>query len=128
MKSFLYSYLHLQLKNIFTLKKSSIFANLLMEKPSNWFATVKMCKKKHPKEKKNEKTICIFTQKFTLGQFSVPPWANQPPGFFIRGTSTPNGLLQTIEILMVYTKWLHQLKHGVLFHLKFENLKLFVNY
>ena len=28
---------------------------------------------------------------------------------------------------MGYTKRLHQLKHGVLFHLKFENPELFVN-
>ena len=33
MKNCLYSHLYLQLKNIFTLKKSSTFANLLMEKP-----------------------------------------------------------------------------------------------
>ena len=97
-----------------------------MEKPGNLFATVKMWKK-HPKEKNFKKRICIFTQKFTLGKFSVPAWANQPPGFSVRGTSTPNGLFETIKILMDYTKRLHQLKHGVLFHLKFENLELFVN-
>ena len=78
-----------------------------MEKPGNLFDTVKMWKK-HPKEKKFKKTICIFTQKFTLGKFSVPAWANQPPGFSIRGTSTPNGLFQTIKMLMGYTKRLHQ--------------------
>ena len=33
MKNCLYLHLYLQLKNIFTLKKSSTFANLLMEKP-----------------------------------------------------------------------------------------------
>ena len=52
--------------------------------------------------------ICIFTQKFTLGKFSVPAWANQPHRFSVRGTSTPNGLFQTIKILMCYTKRLHQ--------------------
>ena len=52
--------------------------------------------------------ICIFTQKFTLGKFSVPAWANQPHRFSVRGTSTPNGLFQTIKILMGYTKRLHQ--------------------
>ena len=46
-----------------------------MEKPGNLFATVKMWKK-HSKEKKFKKRICIFTQKFTLGKFSVPAWAN----------------------------------------------------
>ena len=63
-----------------------------------------------------------------MGQFSVHACANQPLGFSERGTSTPNVLFQTIEILMGYTKRLHQLKHGVLFHLKFENFELFVNY
>ena len=94
-----------------------------MQKPGNWLATVKMWKK-HPKEKHFKKRICIFT---TLGQFSVPAWANQPPGFSIRGISTPNGLFQTIKILMGYTKRLHQLKRDVLFYLKFDNLELFVN-
>ena len=84
--------------------------------------------KKAPKIKKIKKRICIFTGKLTLGQFSVPACAIQPPGFSIRGTLTPNGLFQTIKILMDYTKQLHQLKHGTLFHLKFENLELFTNY
>ena len=35
MKKFSYSHLYLQLKNIFTSKKSSTFANLLMEKLCN---------------------------------------------------------------------------------------------
>ena len=95
-----------------------------MKKPGNLFAKVQMWKK-HRKVKNFKKRI--VTQKFTLGKFSVPAWANQPPGFSVRGTSTPNGLFQTIKILMGYTKRLHQLKHGVLFHLKFENLELFVN-
>ena len=47
-----------------------------------------------------------------MGQFSVPACANQLPGFSVRGTSTPNGLFQTIKILMGYTKRLNQLKHG----------------
>ena len=99
-----------------------------MKKPSNWFAAVKMWKK-HPKEKKKwKKGICVFTLKFTLGEFSVPACENQPPGFSVRGTSTPNVLFQTTKILMGHTKWFHQLKHSVLFHLKFKNLKLFVNY
>ena len=121
----LYSHLYLQLKNIFTFKKSSTFPNLLIKKPGNWFATVKMWKK-HRKEKKIKKRICDFTYKFTLGQFSVPTCANQPLGFSVRRTSTLNGLFQTIKMLMGYT--IYQLKHSVLFHLKFENLKLFVNY
>ena len=99
-----------------------------MEKPGNWFATVKNVKNKAPERKKIKKRISIFTEKFTVGQFSVPDWANQSLGFFVRGTSTPIGLFQTIKILMSYTKRLHRLKHGVLFHLKLENLELFVNY
>ena len=33
---------YLQLRNIFAFKKPTIFANLLMEKPGNLFAAVKM--------------------------------------------------------------------------------------
>ena len=97
-----------------------------MEKPGNWFATVKMWKK-HPKEKKFKKWIYIFTQEITLGEFSVPTWANQSPGFSVRRTSAPNGLFHTIRRLIGYTKRLHLLKHGILLHLKFENLNFFVN-
>ena len=50
-KNCLYWHLYLQLRNIFTLKRSSTFANLLMEKPVNWFATVKMWKKKTQNKK-----------------------------------------------------------------------------
>ena len=41
-----------------------------------------------------------------MGQFSVPAYANQPPGFCVRGTSTPNRLFKTInglKTLMGYT-------------------------
>ena len=31
-------------------------------------------------------------------------------------------------IRLIYSKRLHQLQHGALFHLKTENLELFVNY
>ena len=65
----------------------------------------------------------------TLGKFSVSAGANQPTGFFVNGSLTPNGLFQTInglKQLMGYSKWLHQVEHGVLFHLKIENLELFV--
>ena len=78
-----------------------------MEKPGNLFATVKI-RKKHPKEKKIKKIICISTQKFTLRKFSVFAWANPPPGFCVRGTSTLNGLFQTVKMLMGYTKRLRQ--------------------
>ena len=104
-----------------------MLAILLMEKQGNWFATVKIWKKA-PERKKIKKRISIFTQESTLGQFSVPTWGNETPGFFVRGRSTPNGLFQIIKILMGYTKRLHQLEHGVLFDLKFKNLELLVNY
>ena len=83
------------------LNKSSIFANLLMEKPDNSFDIVKMWKK-HLKIKNFKKTICIFTEKFSLGQFSVPACANQPPGFSLRGKSTTNGLFQTIIYIVPF--------------------------
>ena len=35
MNNHLHSHLYLHLKNVFTLKKYSTFANLLMEKPGN---------------------------------------------------------------------------------------------
>ena len=95
-----------------------------MKKPGSWFAPIKMWKKK-PKEKK-KKRISNFTQKFTLGQFSVPAGANQHPGFFIRGTLTPNGLFEAFKISMGYSKSLDKLKYGALFHLKCENLELFL--
>ena len=41
---------NLHLKNMFTLKKSSRFAYLLMEKPDNWFAIVKKWTRKTFKE------------------------------------------------------------------------------
>ena len=43
-------YYHTYLKNIFTLKKSSVFANLQMEKPGNWFTIAKIWEK-HLKKK-----------------------------------------------------------------------------
>ena len=100
-----------------------------MEKPGNWFAIVKC--EKNTRRKDFRKRICIFTWEFTLGQFSVPACVNQLPGLSVRGTSTPNVLFQTIngiKVLMGYTKQFYQLKHGVLFHLKIENLELSVNY
>ena len=42
---------NLHLKNIFTSKRSSRFAYLLMEKPGNWFAIVKKWRRKTFKEK-----------------------------------------------------------------------------
>ena len=47
----LYSHLYLHLKNIYTLQKSSTFANLLMEKPGNQFVITKIWEK-HLKKKR----------------------------------------------------------------------------
>ena len=64
--------------------------------------------RKTPEEERNfKKRTCIFTQNFTLGEFSVSTCADQPPGFSVSGTSTPNGLFQTInriKILVGYSK------------------------
>ena len=52
MNDHLYSHLfiiNLRLKNIFKLKDSTTFANLLMEKPGNWIAIAK--KSEHSKKK-----------------------------------------------------------------------------
>ena len=92
-----------------------------MEKPGNWFAIEKMWKK-HPKKKVLSKESASLRSSCSR---------IQPPSFSVRRTSTPNGFLDTInwlKILMGYTKQLPQLKHGVLFHLKIENLELFVNF
>ena len=59
MNNRLYSYLYLHLTNIFILKESSIFANLLMEKPGTCFALAKMWGKHL--EKKEILRTCIFT-------------------------------------------------------------------
>ena len=45
MNNRLFSRLYLHLKNIFTLKESSAFATILMEKPGHWFAIAKMWEK-----------------------------------------------------------------------------------
>ena len=45
MNNRLYSHVYLHLKNIFTLKKLSTFANIMIEKPGNWFAIAKMWEK-----------------------------------------------------------------------------------
>ena len=50
MNNRLYSYLSLHLKNIFTFKKPSTFANLLMDKPGNWSGLGKIWEK-HLKRK-----------------------------------------------------------------------------
>ena len=77
-ENFSYSDLYLQLKYIFAFKKSSTFANLLMERPGNLFATIKMWKSTRKRKILRKESL------------SVPAWANQPPGFYVSGTSTPN--------------------------------------
>ena len=67
---------------IYTLKKSSTFANLLMEKPGNWFAIAKMWEilRKGPASLLRFYSGTVFS--FCLCK----------PGFSVSGTSTPNGL------------------------------------
>ena len=59
-------------------------------------------------EKESKKRTCIFTYNPTLEQFSIS--ANQSPGFFVSGSSTPIGLFHAInglKRLVCYSKWLH---------------------
>ena len=59
-----------------------------------------------------KKSICIFTENLALGQFPVSACTNQGTGFSVNGSSTSNGLFQTItglKRLMGYSKRLHQL-------------------
>ena len=130
MKNCLYSHLYLQLKSIFTLKKSFPFANLLIQKPDNWFAIVKIKKITWRNQILIKGSTSLLKNslwdsfQFLLVQISLlfSPWEKHRllNEFF----DTINGL----KISMGYTKWLSQLKHGVLFHLKTKNLELFVNY
>ena len=121
--SFLLTFIfNLHLKNVFTLKKSSTFANLLMEKPGYWVGITKKVRITPEEERNFQKGICIFTLNLTLGQFSVSACANQATGFSVNESSTLNGLFQTInwlKQLMGYSKRLHQL-----FHLKILNFFL----
>ena len=66
MNNHLYSHLYLHFKNTFTLTKSSTFANLLMEKPGNWFAIAKM-REKHMKKKKILRKGSASLLKISLG-------------------------------------------------------------
>ena len=69
-----------------------------MEQPDSSFAIVKNVKK-HLKKNILLNILLHLYLKFSLGQFSVPACANQPPGFSVRGKLTPNGLFQTISWL-----------------------------
>ena len=62
---------NLHLKNIFTLKKSSRFANQLMEKAGNWVAIAKKVGISPEEERNFTKSIWIFTSNLTLGQFQI---------------------------------------------------------
>ena len=73
-----------------------------MKKPGNRFAIAKMWiwRKKYLK-----KDLHIYLKIHSA-------CANQAPDFFVRGTSIPNGLFQTInglKRLMGYSKQVHQL-------------------
>ena len=90
-----------RLKNIFTFKKLISFANLLIEKPGNWFAIAKMWEK--CLKKKN---------KLTNGPASllkISLW-NKLNIWFIRGTYVTNAFFQAVnelKRLTGYSKWLH---------------------
>ena len=77
------------LKNMFTLKKPSRFVYLLMEKPGNWFSIVKKWRRMHLYLRVDSGTV-----------FSFCLCANQATGFSVNGSSTPNGLFQTINGLL----------------------------
>ena len=102
-----------------------------MEKSSNWFAVSKKCDNNTGIREKIWETYLPLHLKYDSGTvFSSSACVNQPTSFSVTESSTPNGLFQTInwlKRLMGYSKRLHQLYHGVLFHLKMENLEVFVN-
>ena len=74
---------------VYRLKKSSTFANLLMEKPGNWFAIAKM-REKHPQKKDILRKGPASLLRFYSG--TVFSFCLCRPGLSISGTSTPNGL------------------------------------
>ena len=76
-----------------------------MEKPGNWFATLKMGKK-HPKEKKIRKGFASLLKNSLWDSFQ----------FLLMQINVLVSPTQTIKILMGSTKLLHHQKHGVLFH------------
>ena len=82
----------LHLKNIFTLKKPSRFAYLLMEKPGNWFAIVKKWRRRKAFK---EKYLHLYL-KFESGTV-FRACANQATGYSVHGSPTSNGLFQTIN-------------------------------
>ena len=69
-----------------------------MEKPCNRYAIAKLWGK-HLKKKEILRKGPVSLLKTSLRKFSVPACANQPPGFSIRGTATPNGSFQTNDRL-----------------------------
>ena len=74
---------------IYTLKKSSPFANILMEKPGNWFAIAKMWEKYLNKKEILRKGPASLLSFYSGTVFSFCLWR---PGLSVSGTSTPNGL------------------------------------
>ena len=66
--------------------------------------------RKTPEEKKKLRKGPASFHKIHLGQFPLSACANEAPGFSVSGTSTPTGLLQTInelKTLIGYSKRLH---------------------
>ena len=73
---------------IYTLIKSSTFADLLMEKPGNWFAIPKMWEKRLKKNEIWRKGPASLLRLYCGTVFS---FCLCKPGFSISGTSIPNG-------------------------------------
>ena len=76
---------------IYTLEKSSTFANLLIEKTGNWFAIAKMWEK-HLKKKVILRKGPASLHRFYSG--TVFSFCLGNPGFSVSGTSTSNRLNQ----------------------------------
>ena len=74
---------------IYTLKKSSTFANLLMENPGNWFTIAKMWEKHLKKEEILRKWAAPLLRLYSGTVFS---FCFCKSVFCVSGTSTPNGL------------------------------------
>ena len=69
--------------------------------------TAKMWEK-HLKKKVKKGPVSLL--KISLWGSSASACANEPPGFFVNGAATPNGLFQTInglKRLLNYSKRLH---------------------
>ena len=72
---------------IYTIKKSSTFAKLLIEKPGNWFAIAKMWEKHLKILRKGPASLL----RFYFG--TVFSFCLRQTDFTVSGISTPNGFI-----------------------------------